>query len=102
MVEDRTGLKGRYSTRPQFKLGPWARAVRSPNPDRTSKELIEAVRDQWGTRIEKGKGVLHVVGDGARGDAAGGDTRARRDGFFQVSHGAWTDNRASLPFTEVA
>jgi uncharacterized protein (TIGR03435 family) len=61
MVEDRTGLKGRYSMRLQFKFGPWAQAVRSPNPDETSKELIEAVRDQWGMRIEKGKGVLHVV-----------------------------------------
>jgi uncharacterized protein (TIGR03435 family) len=61
MVEDRTGLTGRYSMRLQFKFGPWAGAARSPNPDDTSKELIEAVRDQWGMRIEKGKGVLHVV-----------------------------------------
>ncbi len=61
MVEDRTGLTGRYSMRLQFKFGPWARAVRSPDPDETSKALIEAVRDQWGMRIEKGKGVLHVV-----------------------------------------
>lgn len=61
MVEDRTGLQGRYSMRLEFKFGPWAQAVRSPNPDETSRALIAAVREQWGMRIEKGEGVLHVV-----------------------------------------
>jgi uncharacterized protein (TIGR03435 family) len=60
LVQDRTGLTGRYTMRLDFPFGPWNQA-RSQNPDETSKDLIEAVREQWGLRIEKGIGVLHAV-----------------------------------------
>ena len=60
LVQDHTGLTGRYTMRLDFPFGPWNQS-RSRNPDETSKDLIQAVREQWGLRIEKGRGVLHLV-----------------------------------------
>ena len=61
MVQDHTGLEGRYSMRLEFPFPPPNQVVPSEHPEVTSPALIEAVREQWGLRIEKGQGVLHVI-----------------------------------------
>jgi hypothetical protein len=45
----------------EFPFPPWDQVVPSERPEATSQALIEAVRKQWGLRIENGQGVLHVI-----------------------------------------
>jgi uncharacterized protein (TIGR03435 family) len=52
IVEDRTGLTGRYNMKLEFQLTPL-------NPDGPS--LFTAVREQWGLKLEPAKGPLEVI-----------------------------------------
>jgi uncharacterized protein (TIGR03435 family) len=61
VIEDHTGLSGRYTMRLEFPFPAWTQVVRSEHPETTAQPLLEAVREQWGLRIVKGRGVLHVI-----------------------------------------
>ena len=62
IVHDATGLKGRYKMHLDFSFAPQP----PPQPGQTPPEftgpsLFTAVREQWGLRLEKAKGALHVI-----------------------------------------
>jgi len=61
VIEDHTGLTGRYTMRLEFPFPAWGQVVRSEHPETTAQPLLDAVREQWGLRIVKGRGVLHVI-----------------------------------------
>jgi len=52
IVEDQTGLAGRYNMELEFQLSP---------PDPNGPSLFTAVREQWGLKLEPAKGPLEVV-----------------------------------------
>ena len=52
IVEDRTGLTGRYKMELEFQLAPL---------DPGGPSLFTAVREQWGLKLEPAKGSLEVV-----------------------------------------
>lgn len=52
VVEDRTGLTGRYKMELEFQLAPL---------DPAGPSLFTAVREQWGLKLEPAKGSLEVV-----------------------------------------
>lgn len=62
IVQDRTGLKGRYSLRLLFPFN-----APRPAPDAIVPQgfaeptLFDAVREQWGLKLERGEGPLHLV-----------------------------------------
>ena len=61
VIEDHTGLSGRYTMRLEFPFPAWTQVVRSEHPETTAQPLLDAVREQWGLKIVKGRGVLHVI-----------------------------------------
>jgi uncharacterized protein (TIGR03435 family) len=61
VIEDRTGLTGRYTMRLEFPFPAWGQVVRSEHPETTAPPLLDAIREQWGLRIVKGQGILHVI-----------------------------------------
>jgi len=61
VIEDHTGLSGRYTMRLEFPFPAWSQVVRSEHPETTAPPLLDALREQWGLRIVKGRGVLHVI-----------------------------------------
>ena len=52
IVEDRTGLTGRYKMELEFQFAP---------PDADGPSIFTAVREQWGLKLEPAKGSLEVV-----------------------------------------
>jgi len=52
IVEDQTGLKGRYNMELEFQLSPL---------DPNGPSLFTAVREQWGLKLEPAKGPLEVI-----------------------------------------
>jgi uncharacterized protein (TIGR03435 family) len=61
VIEDHTGLSERYTMRLEYPFPPWAQVVRSEHPETTAPPLLDALREQWGLRIVKGRSVLHVI-----------------------------------------
>jgi uncharacterized protein (TIGR03435 family) len=61
IVEDRTGLKGRYKMELEFQFAPLRPADPAVPPDSTGPSLFTAVREQWGLKLEPSKGSLEVV-----------------------------------------
>jgi uncharacterized protein (TIGR03435 family) len=61
VIEDHTGLSGRYTMFLEFPFPAWNQVVRSAHPETTAPPLLDAVREQWGLRIVKGRGVIHVI-----------------------------------------
>jgi uncharacterized protein (TIGR03435 family) len=62
IVQDRSGLKGRYTLHLDFNFA----AARPPadataQPELAGPSLFDAVRDQLGLRLERGEGPLNVV-----------------------------------------
>ncbi|MEP6963774.1 MAG: TIGR03435 family protein, partial [Acidobacteriota bacterium] len=60
IVEDRTGLKGRYKMELEYQFGA-ARPNAAGIPDLGAPSILNAVREQWGLKLELGKGTLRVV-----------------------------------------
>ena len=60
IVQDETGLKGRYKMHLDFPFGP-PRPADPAQPDFAPPSLFTAVREQWGLKLERSKGPLHVI-----------------------------------------
>jgi uncharacterized protein (TIGR03435 family) len=58
IVQDQTGLKGRYKMHLDFPFTPQRPA---DPPELAAPSLFSAVREQWGLKLEKAKGPLHVI-----------------------------------------
>jgi uncharacterized protein (TIGR03435 family) len=65
IVHDATGLEGRYKMHLDFQFAPLPRAQpgQTPGgqPEFAGPSLFTAVREQWGLKLEKAKGALHVI-----------------------------------------
>lgn len=61
IVQDRTGLKGRYTLHLDFNFAPPSPPNAGGPPEFAGESLIQAVREQWGLRLERGEGVLNMV-----------------------------------------
>ena len=59
-MQDRTGLKGRYTLHLDFNFAP-APPPAAGQPEFAAPSLFDAVRDQWGLRLERGEGPLNMV-----------------------------------------
>ncbi|HEY4365351.1 MAG TPA: TIGR03435 family protein [Bryobacteraceae bacterium] len=60
IVHDATGLTGRYKMHLDFPFAP-QRPADPGQPDFAPPSLFNAVREQWGVKLEKAKGALHVI-----------------------------------------
>jgi uncharacterized protein (TIGR03435 family) len=61
IVQDRTGLTGRYKFLLDYQFAPPQPVDPAAPPEFVGPSLFQAVREQWGLRLEKGSGVLNVV-----------------------------------------
>ena len=61
IVQDRTGLTGRYSLHLDFNFAPPRPPAAAGQPEFAGPSLIDAVRDQLGLRLERGEGPLNMV-----------------------------------------
>ena len=61
IVQDRTGLDKRYTLRLDFPFAPPRPADPTRPPEFEGPSLFQAIREQWGMRLEKGEGPLHMV-----------------------------------------
>ena len=61
IVQDRTGLKGRYKMHLDYNFAPVRPLDPAKQAEFTGPSLFQAVREQWGLRLEKGEGVLNMV-----------------------------------------
>jgi uncharacterized protein (TIGR03435 family) len=58
---DRTGLTDRYTMELDYPFVPGGPAVPGAPPEFASPSLADAVREQWGLRLVRGKGPLKVI-----------------------------------------
>jgi uncharacterized protein (TIGR03435 family) len=67
IVEDRTGLMGRYKMELEFQFAPPrpGQPAAPPDPaalpDNAGPSIFTAVREQWGLKLEPAKGSLEVL-----------------------------------------
>lgn len=61
IVQDKTGLKGRYKLHLDFDFAPVRPVDPAAPPEFAGPSLFQAVREQWGLRLEKANGVLNMV-----------------------------------------
>jgi uncharacterized protein (TIGR03435 family) len=61
VVQDHTGLKGRYKLHLDFNFTPLNAGDPAGQPEFAGPSLFQAVKDQWGLTLEKADGVLHMV-----------------------------------------
>jgi uncharacterized protein (TIGR03435 family) len=61
IVEDRTGLTGRYKMELEFQFAPPPPGQPAAPPDSDGPSIFTAVREQWGLKLEPTKGSLEVV-----------------------------------------
>lgn len=61
IVQDRTGLKGRYKMHLDFPFTPPRPVDPGGQPEFAGPSLFQAVREQWGLRLEKAEGTLNVI-----------------------------------------
>jgi uncharacterized protein (TIGR03435 family) len=61
IVEDRTGLTGRYKMELEFQFAPPRPVDPAAPPDPGGPSIFTAVREQWGLKLEPAKGSLEVV-----------------------------------------
>jgi uncharacterized protein (TIGR03435 family) len=61
MVEDRTGLAGRYTLKLEYPFGLPRRLDPAASPEFGPPSLVTAVREQWGLKLEPAKGSLKVL-----------------------------------------
>jgi uncharacterized protein (TIGR03435 family) len=60
IVEDRTGLTGRYKMELEFQFAPPRPAQPGAPPELAGPSILTAVREQWGLKLEPAKGSLEV------------------------------------------
>ncbi len=61
IVEDRTGLTGRYKMELEFQFTPPSPGQATGPADPDGPSIFTAVREQWGLKLEPSKGPLEVV-----------------------------------------
>ncbi len=61
IVQDHTGLTGRYKLRLDYDFTPVRPGDPAGAPEIAGPSLFDAVREQWGLKLEKADGVLHMV-----------------------------------------
>jgi len=62
IVQDKTGLEGRYRMTLDFRFPPWGAPARgTPPPEFAGPSLFTAVEEQWGLRLEPSSGTLTVL-----------------------------------------
>jgi uncharacterized protein (TIGR03435 family) len=62
IVQDKTGITGRYRMTLDFRFPPWGAAGRgAPPPELAGPSLFTAVQEQWGLRLEPSSGTLTVL-----------------------------------------
>lgn len=61
IVQDQTGLEGRYKLHLDYEFAPLRPGDPAGTPEFVGPSLVDAVREQWGLRLERGAGALHVV-----------------------------------------
>lgn len=61
IVQDRTGLAGRYSLHLDFNFAAPRPPAAAAQPEFPAPTLFDAVRDQLGLRLERGEGPLNMV-----------------------------------------
>jgi len=61
IVQDRTGLDKRYTLHLDFPFAPPRSVDPAKQPEFAGPSLFQAVREQWGLRLEKGEGTLNMV-----------------------------------------
>jgi uncharacterized protein (TIGR03435 family) len=68
VIQDRTGLTGRYKMTLDYQFTPPRPIVPTAPPDLSQPSLATAIREQWGLKLEpaKGKYKLFVVDDAQR------------------------------------
>jgi uncharacterized protein (TIGR03435 family) len=60
IVQDRTGLTGRYRMRLDFQFAQ-RRLDPAQQPEFAGPSLFQAIKEQWGLRLERGEGPLNMV-----------------------------------------
>jgi len=61
IVQDHTGLTGRYNLHLDYEFTPVRAADPAGQTQFAGPSLFQAVREQWGLRLAKGEGPLHMV-----------------------------------------
>jgi uncharacterized protein (TIGR03435 family) len=61
IVQDHTGLEGRYKMHLDFTFTPPRPVDPAKQPEFAGPSLFQAVREQWGLKLEKAEGPLHMV-----------------------------------------
>ena len=61
IVQDQTGLEGRYKVLLEYQFAPVRPGDPAGAPEFAGPSLFQAVREQWGLRLERGEGPLHLV-----------------------------------------
>jgi uncharacterized protein (TIGR03435 family) len=61
VVQDRTGLTGRYSIRLAYRFPPPGAANPAAPPDTSQPSLFTAVREQWGLKLEPSRGPFKMI-----------------------------------------
>ena len=61
IVEDRTGLTGRYTMELEFPFVPARPGDAAAPPDSDGPSIFTAVREQWGLKLEPARGSLKVL-----------------------------------------
>jgi uncharacterized protein (TIGR03435 family) len=61
IVEDRTGLTGRYRMELEFQFAPLRAGQPAAPADPEGPSIFTAVREQWGLKLEPSKGSLEVI-----------------------------------------
>jgi len=61
IVQDQTGLEGRYDLHLDYEFAPVRPVDPAAPPGFVGPSLFQAVREQWGLRLVKGEGTLNMV-----------------------------------------
>jgi uncharacterized protein (TIGR03435 family) len=61
IVQDHSGLEKRYTLHLDFQFAPPRPFDPAKQPEFAGPSLFQAIREQWGLRLEKGEGTLNMV-----------------------------------------
>ena len=59
-VVDKTGLTGEYTMQLEFRFQPPGPGAAAP-VDEFSESLFTAIQEQWGLKLQSGKGAINVL-----------------------------------------
>ena len=60
-VVDKTGLTGEYTMQLEFRFQPPGPASAAAPVDEFSESLFTAIQEQWGLKLQSGKGAMNVL-----------------------------------------